>query len=43
MLPAAATTTMPASTARFVASASGSVVYDSKTPVATERLMTRML
>ena len=42
-LPAAATTTMPASTARLAACASGSVLYDSNTPDATERLMTRML
>src|SRR5690349_7533059 len=41
-LPAAETTTMPASTARFAASVRGSVLYDSYTPAATERLMTRM-
>ena len=41
-LPAAATTTMPASTARFAASVSGSVVYDSVTAAPSERLMTRM-
>ena len=43
LLPAAATTTMPASTARFAATVSGSVLYDSYTPVATDRLTTRML
>ena len=42
-LPAAATTTMPASTARLAASASGSLAYDSNTPEATDRLITRML
>ena len=42
-LPAAATTTMPASTARLAASVSGSVSYDSVTRAPTERLMTRML
>lgn len=41
--PAAATTTMPAFTARRAAWASGSVLYDSKTPDATETFMTRML
>src|SRR4029078_10860672 len=40
-LPAAATTTMPASTARLAASVSGSVVYDSYTLAHTAGLMTR--
>ena len=42
-LPAAATTTMPASTARLAARVSGSVLYDSVTRAPTEMLMTRML
>src|SRR6185436_16581048 len=42
-LPAAATTTMPASTARLAASVSGSVLYDSVTAAPSDRLMTRML
>ena len=42
-LPAADTTTMPASTARFAASVSGSDRYDSVTAAPTDRLMTRML
>src|SRR5512138_3240610 len=42
-LPAAATTTIPAFAARRAASVSGSSQYDSKTPEATDRLMTLML
>jgi len=42
-LPAAVTTTMPASTARLAARHSGSVLYDSDTDAPTERLITRML
>src|SRR5437867_5088715 len=42
-LPAALTTTTPARTARFAARVKGSVLYDSYTPAATDRLMTRML
>ena len=42
-LPAAATTTMPASVARLAASVNGSVVYDSVTAAPTDRLITRML
>src|SRR4029079_12079660 len=42
-LPAAVTTTIPASTARFAARVNGSVLYDSVTAAPTERLMTRML
>ena len=42
LFPAAATTVIPARTARSAASVSGSVVYDSYTPVATERLITRI-
>src|SRR6266540_1899882 len=41
--PAAATTTIPASEARRAACASGSSQYDSNTPDATDRLMTRTL
>jgi hypothetical protein len=41
--PAAVTTTRPASTARFAASVSGSVLYDSYTPADTDRLTMRML
>src|SRR6185436_4668188 len=43
LLPAAATTTMPADTTCFAASVSGSSLYDSVTPAATDRLTTRML
>jgi hypothetical protein len=42
-LPAAATTTIPASTARLAASVSGSTMYDSVTAAPTDMLMTRML
>src|SRR4026209_2302884 len=42
-LPADATTTMPLSTARWPAGVGGSSQYDSNTPAATDRLMTRML
>ena len=42
LLPAEVTTTIPAATARLAASVSGSVSYDSYTPVATERFTTRM-
>jgi hypothetical protein len=42
-LPAAVTTTTPASTTRLAASVSGSVRYDSVTAAPTDRLTTRML
>ena len=42
LLPAAATTTIPAATAAFAASVSGSRLYDSYTPVAIDKLATRM-
>src|SRR5262245_37420253 len=42
-LPAAATTTTPASTTRLAARVIGSVQYDSRTVAPTERLTTRML
>ena len=42
-LPAAATTTTPASTTRLAASVSGSVRYDSVTDAPTERFTTRIL
>src|SRR6195256_1784971 len=42
LLPAEATTTMPALTAASVAWVSGSELYDSETPAAIEMLITRM-